>query len=59
MVVIYKDDSERLSKTNLFFEYVFPNQSVMYHEIRQIFKDFQRFSKFCTKKKKKTQKVDA
>lgn len=55
MVVICKDDLERLSKTNLFFEYVFPNQSLIYYEIlqNQIFQNFQRFSKFCTKKFKK------
>lgn len=53
MIVICKNDLERL-KTNLFFEYVFPNQSVMYYEIRQIFK-FSKIFKVLYKKNSKSQ----
>lgn len=53
MIVICKNDLERL-KTNLFFEYVFPNQSVMYYEIRQIFK-FSKIFKVLYKTNSKSQ----
>lgn len=53
MIVICKNDLERL-KTNLFFEYVFPNQSVMYYEIRQIFK-FSKIFKVLYKKNSNSQ----
>lgn len=53
MIVICKNDLERL-KTNLFFEYVFPNQSIMYYEIRQIFK-FSKIFKVLYKKNSKSQ----